>query len=315
MVDAALHPLAQSPTFTALIDPTPRIAPKVSLSPPVIVRPFDIEWDRQQIRQCARRLEVIGASCNAVETCIEKGAEFAALHEKLTKNKPNDKTRIGWKRAFERTENKFGMSRKYADGFIAIHKAFAHRGNMLPLSRLPQSIRPLVALAKLMVRNHDDEQPQDCLKVEQLEKWTTDELITPTTSEGEIKALAKEAGLLKPGKASKKSSTNPFDIAIKQASTEQLHAFARKNVKKLPLALPVEERTQLLKRLASPKPKRGKLEPIEDLCSLLNSALENQKAGKDSQALDCLGALNRKHADGDIDQLVLTGMKRRNATK
>lgn len=306
MNDTVIY-LAQSPAFAGSVDPKPRIS-----RPPVpIVRPDGIAWDRQQIAQTAKRIEMLDEHCNAVETYIEKGGEFADLHTKLAKNSPKDRNCIGWYRTFEdRAENKFGHQRRTAEGFIAIHAAFFHLGNMLPTSKLPQSFRPLLALARLLAGN---------LEVARLQRWIADGSIAPTTTEGAIKALAKQVGLSSPRSSQKKGteeapSANPFDIAAEQASEAQWSDWVRQNEKKILTAMSVEQRARLLKP-AGPAAKSSPPVLIQDLSELFDKALRNQKDGNDDEAIACLGAFNRKYADGNVCRLAIVGVKRRRAPR
>lgn len=86
------------------------------------------------------------------------------------------------------------MQRRMAEDHIAIHTAFFHVGNTLPARQLPQSFRPLVVLARLLIRE------ANALEVEQLQKWIKDGLIRPTSTEDEVRALAKQHELIDPGK-------------------------------------------------------------------------------------------------------------------
>jgi hypothetical protein len=280
--------------------------PNFAARPPVpVVRPDGIEWDRQQIRQTAKRIEILDARCNAVETHIAKGAEFAGLHQKLAKNKASDKAHIGWKRAFEPEENKFGLSRKHADGFITIHTAFARRGNAFPPSRLPQSFRALLALARLLAREERE--------IEQLlDNWINDGSIGPTTTEAEVKALARQAGLLGEKKPTPPKQpeppTNPFDVAAQQATPEQFVAWIQDNEARIVGALSAKQRARI--RPLGPRPTIMP-EPLTQLSELLSKALDNYCKDKRETAADCFNAFARKYADSNFAQLILSGTTRR----
>jgi hypothetical protein len=143
-----------------------------------------IESDRMLIENTAHCVRDLCPQMNAAALYIAVGREFDNLHEHLSKNSPHDKKRIGWKRAFSKQENKFGLSRRQAENYIAIYAAFFHCGNALPPSKLPQSLRPLLALAKLK------------LTTQQLQEACADGSIGPTSTEADIQAAAVRLNLV-----------------------------------------------------------------------------------------------------------------------
>lgn len=138
-----------------------------------------IEADRMLIEQTASYVKNLWQQVNAAEMYVAAGREFKNLREHLKKNSKHDKSRIGWYRAFEKQENKFGLERRQAETYISVYEAFFHVGNMLPTWKLPQSLRALQLLARLK------------LSAEELEMLLAAEKIGPQTTEAEIRALKK----------------------------------------------------------------------------------------------------------------------------
>lgn len=146
----------------------------------------DIEGDRFLIGQTAHHLEKhVWDRMNAADCYIRAGAELALLHKHLSKNSRSDKTRIGWKKAFTASENKFGFSRQQAEKYIIISKVFSHGATVVAPSKLPQSLNALLALAK-------SEMP-----TQTIQSCIVDHSIKPTSTASEINKLAIKLGLLK----------------------------------------------------------------------------------------------------------------------
>jgi hypothetical protein len=110
-------------------------------------RPDSVEADRLLIKRTAAAVADLLSGINAAERIIASGREFGILHDALKQNHPRDKSRIGWRCAFSKSENRFGLSRRTAETHITIHAAFFTTGNVLPAAKLPQSLRPLHLLA------------------------------------------------------------------------------------------------------------------------------------------------------------------------
>jgi len=172
-----------------------------------------IEADRMLIEQTASYVANLWPQMNTAEMYVVAGREFKNLHSHLVKNSPHDKTRIGWRRAFIKPENKFGCDRRIAESYIQIHDAFAHVGNTLPTWRLPQSWRPLHLLARLKL---DEKKP---FTIDQIKNAVDKGDLTPHSTEADVRRAAEIAGISIP---KKKPKTRPIGaMPAKTASKRQ----------------------------------------------------------------------------------------------
>jgi hypothetical protein len=252
-------------------------------------RPDSIEADRLLIKHTATAVTALMSEMNSAATYIRSGGKFENLHEHLVKNNPKDKTRIGWYRAFSKDENRFGLSRRTAEAHIDIHAAFSDLGNMLPTSKLPQSLRPLHLLATLK------------LTTEQLVGLVDTGNIGPMSTEGDIRRIGIELGLVerktKPVKV-EVETTKPNLIKVYDAATlEQRWAlYSHLTVRGLLQDIPNDMRSELAGRLAAQRARSG--DSSSDFtvkCSgLLNVALLNARNGHVNEAVAALNSILRK---------------------
>ena len=186
----------------------------VPMKQPLDVTPDlnSIEADRMLITQAASYVNNLWQQMNAAETYIAAGKEFKNLQEHLNKNKKEDKTRIGWHRAFSKKENRFGISRQHAETYIDVFEAFFKTANMLAVSSLPQSLRPLHALAKLQL---DATQLRGCIN---------EKILGPHSTENDIKKVAEKFGLAKKKRGGSKRQPIPTIPAKTAPKRERIEA-------------------------------------------------------------------------------------------
>jgi len=158
-----------------------------------------IDGDRAVIEQTAAYVKGLWSQMKTAEVYIAAGREFKNAHGHLSKNSKHDRNRIGWQKAFSKTENKFDCDRRLAEHYITIYDTFFHVGNVFPTWKLPQSLRALLALATLKLTS-------DQFKVA-IDGGT----ITPHSSEADIRHLGRQLGIGTKKKA-KRTKTQPLPM-------------------------------------------------------------------------------------------------------
>jgi hypothetical protein len=158
---------------------------------------FDsVTAERVAITQCATFVRRRIAEMQAAEAWLACGKELASLKSKLVrKTSRGENERIGWHKAFTLDPPEFPFKRRHADCLIQIYKFLI--GSTLPIKKLPASSRALYAL----VANR--------FTTEQIAQCIADGLISPGSTEDEIKAVAKKLKLIKPAKRQPNLKTAP----------------------------------------------------------------------------------------------------------
>jgi hypothetical protein len=166
----------------------------IIVSQPVVAEINSIRDDRRLINEAASVIRNLWPQIDAAKTYIEAGRVFKNLHSLLTKNSRHDRTRIGWVRAWNEPEGKFGCDRRHAERCIRVFDTFGHLGHACPTWKLPSGLRALDLLATFKL-------PLACLS-----QYLLSGTIGPNTSVRAVRKFGETLGIIEPKLVSKKSA-------------------------------------------------------------------------------------------------------------
>lgn len=150
----------------------------------------------RKIRDTASYVEKRITNLNAGAAWVDIGRALAELKDFVKKNSKSDESKDGWYAAFQGGRYSIPFSRRRADQLIAVHKRIA--GTVVPTKLLPASARALIRLAEL-----PDSHREKALK-----------LCSPSTTEAEVRRIAKDIGVpTKKKSPPKRATADRFSVA------------------------------------------------------------------------------------------------------
>jgi hypothetical protein len=189
------------------------------------------------IRNAASRIRNLWKQVNAAAMYISAGAEFRNLHALLSKNSRHDRKRVGWYRAFNEPEGKFGCDRRTAERCIKIFEAFGDVGAFAPTWKLPQHFRALASLAALR------------LSAVQLGRVLFEETIGQNSTTAQVRKLGEALGLIEPKKPATKKTAEPASATIPTLAWAWTRATMQERIEHFDSIGPQEVRKVLSKEL------------------------------------------------------------------